>query len=138
SATNMGIGVGPTAPAPGATGRNQALSVGVNPAETGAFAGFVITPPGGGVVSASPDDYVGFWLRPNVNATNTPLVLEINLHEDTNNNGVYDGATEDEYQANYLVEAGDAGTWRFVAIPLAAFTDDNAVFPGADDGFDYN
>ena len=138
SETGIGIGVGPTAPAPGASGSTQALSVGLNPAETGSFAGFVIIPPGGGTVSVSPNDYIGFWLRPVVNATNTPLILEINLHEDPDMNGIYDGATEDEFQANYLVEASDAGTWQFVAIPVAAFTDDNAVFPGSDDGFDYN
>ncbi len=138
SETNMGIGVGTAAGAPGASGSTQAVSVGLNPAETGSFAGFVITSPSGGTVATSVNDYIGFYLRPVVNATNTPLVLELNLHEDVNMNGAYDGSTEDEYQATYLIETGDAGAWQFVAIPLAAFADDNSVFAGSDDGFDFN
>ncbi|MEM1043729.1 MAG: T9SS type A sorting domain-containing protein [Bacteroidota bacterium] len=138
SETNAGIGVGSAAPAPEATGSTQALSIGIDPAQTGAFAGYVIRRPAGGSVTTSNSDYLGFYLRPLVDASNTPLLLEINLHEDVNNDGMYDGATEDEVQATYLVDPDDSGTWRFVAIPLALFADDNSVFAGSDDGFDFN
>ena len=49
--------------------------------------------------------------------------------------GIYDGAVEDEYQALYVV--GGSSGYTDVTIPFSAFVDDNTVFPGADDGFDY-
>ncbi len=132
SGTGGGIGVGPTADASGAP--NRAANVGLDPAGTGGYAGVVFAGDPG-TMDASEASALTFQLRPSVQASNLPLTLEINLHEDTNGNGVYDGATEDEYQARYTV-AGASG-YVDVSIPLAAFTDDDSVFPGANDGFDY-
>ncbi|PAP79390.1 hypothetical protein B1759_13750 [Rubrivirga sp. SAORIC476] len=133
SETSGGVGVGPT---DGASGDpNTALSVGIDPALAGAFAGVVITG-GAGTVDASGAAALAFELRPTtVSAGNLPMTLEINLHEDLDGNNVYDGATEDEYQATIEMPLG--GGYQTVVIPLSAFTDDNSVFPGADDGFDY-
>ncbi len=69
-------------------------------------------------------------------AANLPLVLEVNLQEDANGDGMYTGATEDEYQANYRLSTGSGYT--LVQIPLASFTDDNSVNAGSDDGFDFS
>ncbi|MDX1531898.1 MAG: T9SS type A sorting domain-containing protein [Rhodothermales bacterium] len=132
SETTMGIGVGTAEGEDGAA--DAALSVGLNPAETGSFAGVNITG-GAGSVDVSAAAYMTFYLRTTgVDPANLPLTLELNLHEDANGNGEFDGPDE-EYQAVYRVEP--SGGYDFVAVPLAAFADDNAVFPGADDGFDF-
>jgi hypothetical protein len=128
----VGIGVGP---ADGADGTATALSIGINPG-SGGFAGFVVPSPSG-VTDISGETYLTFFLDPgNAQASNLPLMLEINLHEDTSGDGEYDGAVDDEFQAVYFMEPGDGFT--FVQIPLASFTDDNAVTTGADDGFDFS
>lgn len=132
SETGGGIGVGPIDDANGAPDR--AVNVGVEPAETGAYAG-VVFPGGAGVTDASEATALTFQLRPLIQASNLPLTLEINLHEDVNGNGVYDGALEDEYQATYAV-AGPSD-YLDVSIPFSAFAHDDTVFPGAGDGFDY-
>jgi beta-glucanase (GH16 family) len=132
SETGGGIGVGPTTDASGVP--NRAVNVGLDPAGAGGYAGVVFAgDPGTTDVSGAAA--LTFQLRPSVQAANLPLTLEVNLHEDVNGNGVYDGAIEDEYQALYTV-VGASG-YTDVTIPLSAFTDDNSVFPGANDGFDY-
>ncbi len=131
SESGIGIGAGTT---DGSSG--SALSIGINPAETGAFAGFVI-PGGDGTIDISDAEYLSLQFRPtSVQAGNLPLILEINLHEDVDGNGTYEGTTEDEFQAVFSVSTGSG--YVEVAIPLASFADDNAVFPGADDGFDFS
>ena len=131
SETGGGVGVGLAADAGGAP--NRALSVGLDPASTGGYAGVVFAG-APGVLDVSGADALTFQLRPDVQAANLPITLEINLHEDVDGDGVYDGATEDEYQATVEVAAG-AG-FAEVAVPLHAFADDDSVFPGANDGFD--
>ncbi|OZC03566.1 family 16 glycosylhydrolase [Rubricoccus marinus] len=133
SETEGGIGVGPYADANGVPDR--ALNVGIDPAGTGGYAGVVLAG-APGTVDASGASALTFKLRPGVQASNLPLTLEINLHEDTNGNGTYEGALEDEYQATYQVTGGSGFT--DVSIPLSAFTDDNSVFQGTNDGFDYS
>jgi hypothetical protein len=133
SGSGGGIGVGPTDGQNGTP--NSALSVGIDPATAGGFAGVVI-PGGAGVTDVSGQLALTFYLRPTtVQAANLPLTLEINLHEDVNGNGTYEGDLEDEYQATYAI-TGSSG-YLDVLIPIASFTDDNTVFPGANDGFDY-
>ncbi len=133
SETGGGIGVGTTDDRNGTA--DAALSIGVNPGDTGSFSGFVVSG-GAGTTDVTGMTHMSFYLRPQtVQAANVPVVLEINFHEDINGDGVYDGGLEDEYQAIYQVTTGEGYT--FVQIPVASFTDDNAVFPGASDGFDY-
>ena len=129
-----GIGAG-AGPGPGTGGDDTGLSVGVNPGAGGGFAGAAIVGDAG--VDASSSEFFTFFLATTgVDAANLPLVLEINLQEDANGDGMYDPATEDEYQANYVLDAGSE--YQLVQIPLAAFTDDNSVNPGSDDGFAFS
>ena len=134
SERNAGIGIEPVGGAP-ETGGQTALRFSLTPASAGTFAGFVIPPDGTRPFDASGLGFFSFYLRTSVVQANTPLTLEINLHEDANGNGAYDGATDDEFQATVAVQPG--AEWRLVTIPLSAFADDNAVFPGSNDGFDY-
>ena len=132
-ADGIGAGVGPTDGVGG--DENTALSLGINPGAGGGFAGAAVVGTAG--VDASGSEYLTFYVRPTtVQAANLPLVLEVNLQEDANGDGVYTGATEDEYQANYRLSTGSGYT--LVQIPLASFTDDNSVNAGADDGFDFS
>lgn len=131
-ADGIGAGVGP---GPGTGGDGTGLSIGINPGAGGGFAGASIGSAAG--VDASSSEFLTFFLATTgVDASNLPLVLEVNLQEDANGDGMYDGATEDEYQANYVLDAGSE--YALVQIPLASFTDDNSVNPGADDGFDFS
>ena len=133
SETNAGVTLSPTDDRDGTA--DAALSIEIDPAATGGFAGFGFTN-AAGVVDASGADALEFYLRPTtVDAANLPLTLEINLHEDANGNGAYDGAVDDEFQATVPLELGSG--YARVVIPLADFVDDNSVFPGANDGFDY-
>ena len=134
SQTNGGIGVEGTDGAPD-TGGASALRFALNPGAAGTFAGFVVPPQGGPPFDASGLGFFSFYLRTSVVAANTPLTLEINLHEDANGDGAF-GGPDDEFQATYSVTPG-AG-WTLVSLPVSAFTDDNAVFAGASDGFDYS
>lgn len=131
-ADGIGAGVGPGA---GTGGENTGLSLGVNPGNGGGFAGAAVVLGDG--VDASSAEFLTFYLATaGVAADNLPLVLEVNLQEDADGNGAYDGATEDEYQANYVLDAGSE--YQLVQIPLASFTDDNSVSAGSDDGFDFS
>ncbi len=132
-ADGIGAGVGPTDGIGGM--ENTALSLGINPGAGGGFAGAAVV--GAAGVDASGSEYLTFYVRPTtVQAANLPLVLEVNLQEDANGDGMYTGATEDEYQANYRLSTGSGYT--LVQIPLASFTDDNSVNAGSDDGFDFS
>ncbi|PAP74230.1 hypothetical protein B1759_18970, partial [Rubrivirga sp. SAORIC476] len=101
--SNGGAGTGPTTDRDGMDG--MALNLGVDPGTetmaggTTAFAGFSVEAPGMGV-DATGAEYFTFYIRPTVNEGNGRLVVEVNLQEDANGDGTYDGATEDEYQAN--------------------------------------
>jgi hypothetical protein len=66
------------------------------------------------------------------NAT-TEYTLEINLQEDQDGNGSFDGsgAVDDEFQYEYVVEPSASG-YSFVSVPLSDFADDNAVNGGGD------
>ena len=137
-AADIGIGVGPTTGSDGT--ENSGFSVGINPGAGGGFAGFVVPRVDDAAGDISGANALTFRLRPTSNGApiqeaNLPLTLEINLQEDSDGNGAYDGATEDEFQATYQVQTGDAYT--DVVIPLSAFADDNSVNVGSNDGFDF-
>ncbi|MEM1055344.1 MAG: T9SS type A sorting domain-containing protein [Bacteroidota bacterium] len=111
---------------------NTALAVDIMPANTGFFTGFFVRQPR---MDVSGTNAFTFQIRPEVVPDNLPLTLEVNLHEDLNGDGFYQGDVEDEIQA--LVEITGPGPYYDVTIPLREFTDDNSVFPGSDDGFDF-
>lgn len=132
SETGAGVSVEPTTDAGGVPGR--AAAVRITPSGAGSYGGAVFSG-GPGVADASQATALTFQLRPDVQAGNLPLTVEVNLHEDVNGNGVYDGDIEDEYQALYTVLG--PSDYVDVSIPFSEFVDDNVVFPGANDGFDY-
>ncbi|MEP0546036.1 MAG: T9SS type A sorting domain-containing protein [Rhodothermales bacterium] len=132
-APEIGAGVGPIDGLGGA--ENTGLALGINPGGGGGFAGAAVVLAAG--VDASASEYLTLYVRPTtVQASNLPLTLEINLQEDADGDGVYEGATEDEYQANYRLSLGSE--YELVQIPLASFADDNSVNAGSDDGFDFS
>ena len=133
SETGGGVGVGPTADAQGQPDR--ALRVGIDPPLAGGYAGVVFAGAPGAIDVAGAAE-LAFQLRPELAAANRPLTLEVNLHEDVDGDGLYDGQTEDEVQALWTV--GPGAGYADVTIPLSAFEDDNTVFPGANDGFDFS
>ena len=123
-----GIGVGSTAGVDG--GDNTALSVGINPGNGNTFAGFVIPGPDG-TTDIGDSQFLTFYFRPvgagaAIQAGNLPLTLEINLQEDTDGNGAFDGGgADDEFRAEYRIEM--TGTdYQFVEIPLSSFRKTNA------------
>ena len=123
-----GIGVGPTTGIDGA--ENTALSVGINPGNGGTFAGIVV-PGAAGTTDISDEDFLTFYFRAQggggaIQAGNLPLTLEVNLQEDTDGNGAFDGGgADDEFRAEYRIEM-TGSDFQFVEIPLSAFRKTNA------------
>ena len=102
---NAGIGVGPAAGVDGTD--NTALSVGINPGDGGTFAGFGVTA-GDGVTDVSNTDYLVFSFRPtSVQEGNLPLTLEVNLQEDTDGNGAFDGGGAGRRVPGRVPDRGD-------------------------------
>ena len=123
---------------------NTALSVGTGPAGGNGFAGAGTSGDGGAgsLVDISGAEYITFYFNPGtIPASETGYVLQVNLQEDVNGNGQFDAAAggEDEFQAEYRITPSATPDFELIAIPLAAFTDDNVAVagPGADDGFDF-
>jgi hypothetical protein len=114
------------------TGGETALRVSVDPAQTGTFTGFVVPPAGGAPFAAA--GTLRFYVR---TSAASPYDVEINLHEDADASGTFDGQVDDEFQAIVTVTP-DASGYALVEVPLADFTDDNSVFPGQNDGFDFD
>ena len=139
--SNGGAGTGPTTDRDGTDG--MALNLGVDPGTetmaggTTAFAGFSVEAPGMGV-DATGAEYFTFYIRPTVNEGNGRLVVEVNLQEDANGDGTYDGATEDEYQANIGIDVFGGQPYTLVQLPISAFYDDNSFNVGSNDGFDFS
>jgi hypothetical protein len=121
----------------GAAGTQNGLAVQVDPAATGDFAGFGFSGPSGGNTDASGAQAFTFYLRATSSGTTQPFTLEVNLQEDANGDGEYQGDTEDDFQATTGVAFGPGG-YALVSIPISAFADDNSVNVGANDGFDYS
>ena len=132
-----GIGVGTTTGLDGSDA--SALSVGIDPAAAGAFAG-VVVPGGDGTTDISGANAITFQFRATSNgmpvqAGNLPLTLEVNLQEDADDSGAFEAGVDDEFQAVYQVELSDE--YVDVLIPFSAFADDNTAGAGSDDGFDF-
>jgi len=95
----------------------------------GGFAGYA-KEDGIDVADLGSDPYFTMFVQSDASATYT---LEINLQEDEDGNGEYDseGALDDEFQYDYVVEPSTSGYTR-ISVPLSAFTDDNSVNGGGD------
>ena len=95
----------------------------------GGFAGYA-KEDGVDVADLGSDPYFTMFVQSDASATYT---LEINLQEDEDGNGEYDpeGALDDEFQYDYLVEPSASGYTR-ISVPLSAFSDDNSVNGGGD------
>jgi len=95
----------------------------------GGFAGYA-KEDGIDVADLGSDPYFTMFVQSDASATYT---LEINLQEDEDGNGEYDseGALDDEFQYDYVVEPSTSGFTR-ISVPLSAFTDDNSVNGGGD------
>ena len=76
------------------------------------------------------DPYFTMFFKTDVTEAFT---LEINLQEDQDGNGLFDGsgAVDDEFQYEYLVDPNETGYTR-ISIPFSAFADDNNVNSGGD------
>lgn len=102
----------------------------------GGFAGYgsgtaADTPtPGVDLTGLGADPYFTMYFRTN---TTESFELEINLQEDQNGNGQFDGsgATDDEFQFVYLVNPNESG-YTQLSIPLSDFADQNANNSGGD------
>ncbi|MEO0560164.1 MAG: hypothetical protein AAF170_18505 [Bacteroidota bacterium] len=130
-ADGVGIGVGPTTGVGGA--ENTALSVGINPGAGGSFAGIIIPGPAGNT-DITGTNFLTFSFRPvgagnPIAEGNLTLTLEINLQEDTDGNGTFEGASDDEFRAEYRIETTGAD-YQFVEIPLSSFRKVNAPEAG--------
>ncbi|MEM6782631.1 MAG: T9SS type A sorting domain-containing protein, partial [Bacteroidota bacterium] len=128
-ADNTGAGTGPT---DGSSGDpDTGLNLGVDPGTGGGFAGAFITFPGG-TFDATGAGYFFASVRPSLQASNLPFVLEITLQEDPGGDG-FDPAVDDELRTFYSLDLN--ADWREVQIPLATFQDSPA---GLNDGFDFS
>ena len=130
----VGAGVGPT---DGQDGQADAgLNLGVDPGNGGGFAGASVE--SAGAVDASAAEFLTFYVRPTLDAANLPLSLQVVLQEDTDGDGAYNNAVDDEFFAGVELSLDGNATWQLVEIPLDRFIDRNFVAPGANDGFDYS
>ena len=130
----VGAGAGPTDGQDGQA--DTGLNVGVNPGNGGGFAGVSIG--SATAVDASASEYLTFYIRPTLDAANLPLGLQVILQEDTDGDGAYDNAVDDEFFAGVQLSLDGNQTWQLVEIPLDRFIDRNFVAAGANDGFDYS
>jgi hypothetical protein len=131
---NAGAGAGPT---DGFGGQpDTGLSVGIDPGTGGSFAGANVV--GSAAVDASGSEYLAFYIRPSLAAGNLPLSLQVILQEDSDGDGAYESAEDDEYVAGYELSLDGNATWQLVEIPLGQFIDRNSVAPGPNDGFDFS
>jgi len=107
-----------------------ALAATIDGGGGGGFAGFGKDSDGIDVADLGSDPYFTMYVQSDATS---PYTLEINLQEDQDGNGSYDGsgAVDDEFQYDLLVEPSASGYTR-LSVPLSAFADDNAVNPGGD------
>jgi beta-glucanase (GH16 family) len=107
-----------------------ALAATIDGGGGGGFAGYGKDTDGVDVSDLGSDPYLTMFVKSNATSTYT---LEINLQEDQDGNGSYDGsgAVDDEFEYEYLVEPNTSGYTR-ISVPFSAFADDNAVNSGGD------
>ena len=131
-----GIGLADTSDVPAESGGSSALAATVEGASGGGFAGYGkgvdsdIDVAGIDVSDLGDTPYFTMYVRSNATAEYT---LEINLQEDQDGNGSFDGngGTDDEFQYNHTVPPSASG-YTFISVPLGDFFDDNAVNAGGD------
>ena len=120
----------------GAVGTTGALRADVDGPAAGGFAGFgfPVASPGDAEVEA-----LTFYLRTSFGASTQPFTLEVNLQEDADGSGAFDGTgnQDDEIQANVSVAASSAG-FTLVSIPVASFRDDNSNGQMGNGQFDFS
>ena len=125
-----GIGLAESSDVPAESDGTLALEASIDGGAGGGFAGFGKEIDGIDVSDLGSDPYFTMYVKSNATSTYT---LEINLQEDQDGNGTFDGsgAVDDEFQYEYLVEPSASGYTR-ISVPLSAFADDNAVNNGGD------
>jgi beta-glucanase (GH16 family)/PKD repeat protein len=131
-----GIGLAETEDVPMESGGTTALEATIEGGEGGGFAGYgkgtgsEIEVQGLDLSDLGDDPYLTMYIRSNATV---PYTLEINLQEDQDGNGTFDGsgAVDDEFQYDYAVSP-DASGYTRISVPLSAFVDDNAVNSGGD------
>lgn len=97
----------------------------------------------GGFGRNRPTDLTGmthfsFWINPDAGQN---YVLELNIQEDDNGDGVISNSADDEFQYNCQVSpsgpcAVSGGGWQLVSIPLSAFFSDNSFLFGGNNILD--
>ena len=131
-----GIGLAETSDEPAESSGSTALEATIEGAGGGGFAGYgkgfnsEISVDGIDVSGLGDDPYFTMYFKSNATVEYT---LEINLQEDQDGNGTYDGsgAVDDEFQFNYTVSPTASGYTR-ISVPFSQFFDDNAVNTGGD------
>jgi hypothetical protein len=131
-----GIGLADTSDVPAESSGATALSATINGADGGGFAGYgkgfdsEIDVAGIDVTDLGDTPHFTMYVRSNAT---TEYTLEINLQEDQDGNGSFDGngAVDDEFQYNLTVSPDSSGYMR-ISIPFSDFFDDNAVNSGGD------
>lgn len=124
-----GIGLAESGDVPMESDGSTALEVTIDGAEDG-FAGFGKDSDGIDVSDLGDDPYFTMFIQAN---TSEPFELEVNLQEDQDGNGSFDGdgPVDDEFQYTYLVDPDESGYAR-ISMPLSAFEDDNSTNDGGD------
>ena len=130
------IGLAESSDVPTESGGSTALTATIEGGAGGGFAGYGkgfnsdIAVDGIDVSGLGSDPYFTMYIRSDAT---TEYTLEINLQEDQDGNGTFDGdgAVDDEFQYNYTVDPTTSGYTR-ISIPFSNFTDDNSVNNGGD------
>lgn len=101
---------------------------------SGGVAGFL-----GGFGWENPIDITGtdtfsMWVNPDAGQD---YILEINIQDDDNGDGVISSPQDDEFQFNCAISAAGpcaiaGGGWQKIEIPLSSFFDDNSFLTGGD------
>ena len=127
---SAGIGLGETNEVPMESDGTIALEAGIDGGAGGGFAGFGKDSDGIDVSGLGDDPYFTMFLQAN---TTEPFELEINLQEDQDGNGEFngDGDADDEFRYDQLVDPDESGYAR-ISVPLSVFEDDNGVNSGGD------
>ncbi len=125
-----GIGLAESGDVPTESSGATAIAATIEGGGGGGFAGFGKDTDGIDVSDLGSDPYFTMYVKSNATSTYT---LEINLQEDQDGNGSYDGsgAVDDEFQYDHVIEPSTSGYTR-ISVPLSAFADDNAVNSGGD------
>jgi len=138
SGGGAGIGLAESMDTPADSDGALALEVSIDGGAGGGFAGFgkgvasEVDVDGIDVSDLGSDPYLTLFIKSDATQ---PYELEINLQEDQDGNGTFDGngLVDDEFEFTYLVEPG-ASDYTRLSVPLSAFEDDNAVNNGGDGG----